>query len=83
MCEIVRMAAALHGAVKMPTPLTKWNALTLMNVKGCYICNFYKLPIIFGSLVGLGGGREKIRCASSHIGNNAENRITYDLRIIL
>ena len=30
MSEIVRMAA-LHGAVKMAKPLTKWNALTLMN----------------------------------------------------
>ena len=30
MSEIVRMAA-LHGAVKMAKPLTKWYALTLMN----------------------------------------------------
>ena len=28
MGEIVRMAAALHGAVKMLTPLTKWNTLS-------------------------------------------------------
>ena len=29
--EIARMVA-LHGAVKMPNPLTKWQAFTLMNI---------------------------------------------------
>ena len=31
MVEIARMVA-LHGAVKMPNPLTKWQAFTLMNI---------------------------------------------------